>query len=172
MHPGLAAQNSRPTLSPHGDAVAVQQVDGIAVWDVEAVARRSKTAPLDAIAADMAFDPEGRFLAFVPNRREGPPARVYHHVNGALAVLPPGERLRSPVAAGHGPGLRLFDTTDGSPVALHDELAAYGGSSVQPPLPTRMARRWCGIRPPTSTWSCGRTTATGRPAAMTSTGSG
>ena len=131
VHPGLAAQNSRPTLAPHGDAVAVQHVDGIAVWDVEAVGRRSKTAPLGAIATDMAFDPEARFLAFVPNRREGPPARIYHHVNGALAVLPPRERLRSPVAPGSGPSIRLFDTTDGSPVTLHDDLAAYGGSSVQ-----------------------------------------
>jgi hypothetical protein len=127
VHPGRCAANSHPALSPDGAAVAIQQVDGIAVWDVGAMAFRSRTEPLESIAGSLALAPQGRHLLFTGSR-EGPPMVVTRPENGFLRGLPEDKWRRSPAVRGVDDHLRIWDTTDGSRLVLPDRVARFNGT--------------------------------------------
>jgi hypothetical protein len=127
VHPGRTAANSHPALSPDGSTVAIQQVDGIAVWDVAAMSFRSRTEPVAYIAGSLAFDPTGRHLLFTGSR-EGPPAITSRSENGFLRSLPRDRWRCSAATPDTDDRLRIWDTADGSRVVLPDRVARFAGT--------------------------------------------
>jgi hypothetical protein len=128
VRPGNTAQNSRPALSPDGGLVAVQQVDGIAVWDVTTPRLRFRTEPLDAVAGSMVVDERVSRLLMTKKGRSGPPSRVYRIVNGALTMLPRDDVGRSLAAQQPHVRMRMWDL-EGNPVPMAERASRYPGEA-------------------------------------------
>jgi hypothetical protein len=129
VRPGNAAQNSRPALSADGSTVAIQQVLGIAVWDVPAMALRFRTEPLDALAGSLVIDAIGDRLLMTKQGRMGPPSRVYRSIDGAIAMLPRSDRQRSPAPPEPEVRVKLWNGA-GISIPLPERLVAYRGRAL------------------------------------------
>jgi hypothetical protein len=128
VRPGRPSANSRPALSPDGSTVATQHVDGIAVWDLNAMQLRFKTEPQGSVAVGLAFDEDGRRLMACAGGSV--PMVVYRHHDGCLAMLPRDQQRWSGVTRNSQPPVQMWDTVEGVPVGLADPMARYPGSNL------------------------------------------